>query len=140
MRAWLGAACALALACGAGTEDGPVVLAEEARYRVTAESGSANELRVEVRTTGGWKIAPEAPARLDLAEGDVTFAEPALREEHQQARTETGFAFATAVSADTPGRHTATGQLKFGICEGPKAKCFIIREALEIPVEVARAD
>ncbi len=142
MRALRFAGLCLALACGSTTSDPAPpdlhLLFEEARYRIVSHS-QESELRVEVQTTGGWHIAPEAPARLDLSSGALEFAEPALRAEHQQALTDDGFAFATRVSSDRAGRHTATGRLKFGICEGPKAQCVIVRRELAIPVDIAHA-
>jgi hypothetical protein len=137
----------VALACGGAPGDGEAfVVAEEARYQVLAQptaprsADTPGELRIEVRTTGGWHIAEEAPARLDLEASDFTFSHAALRNDDKRSATEDGFVFATEVRAETAGRHTALGKLKFGICEGPKAKCVIVREELAIPIDVAFAE
>ncbi len=138
---------ACACACGPPADSSePIVVAAEARYRVLARASppssaaSRGELRVEVQTSGGWHIAPEAPARLELEPRGVTLASTDLREEDKQSADEDGFVFATEVRALSPGHHAATGKLKFGICEGPKEKCVIVRRDLSIPVDVAFTD
>jgi hypothetical protein len=138
---------ACACACGpAANSNEPTVVAEDARYRVLARTSSpssatsSGELRVEVQTSGGWHIAPEAPARLDLTARGVTLASTELREEDKQSADEDGFVFATELRASAPGRHAVLGTLKFGICEGPKEKCVIVRRDLSIPVDVAFTD
>jgi hypothetical protein len=136
-----------ALACsGDSAPVGSIVVAEESRYQVVARATSPHspsqqgELRIEVQTAGGWHIAPEAPARLDLEGNGIEFVHAALRADDKLSATEDGFVFATDLKAEAPGRHTATGKLKFGICEGPKAKCVIVREELAIPIDIAFAD
>jgi hypothetical protein len=131
--------------CGSELEQAGQVVARDARYRVTSDTSPAptatapGSLRVRVETLNGWHVAPEAPARLDLTATDALHFEPAeLREQHLQRLGDDGFEFSASVRATRPGPATAHARLKFGICEGPKAKCVIVRRELELPLEVAR--
>jgi hypothetical protein len=135
-------ALALATACGDAHPEGSVV-ASDARYRVTAHAdpvtvAAAGRLRVRVETQNGWHVTAEAPARLDWSGPPALRFEPAaLRQDDLVPLGEDAFEFVTAVGSERAGTATARGQLKFGICEGPKAKCVIVRRELELPIEVA---
>jgi hypothetical protein len=133
--------------CNAPSDpDAATVLAEEARYRILSSHvspgspDSSGEVRVRVAATGGWHIAPEAPLRLDFSSADVILAPLELRSEDAESLSDEGFAFATGLRAAEAGAATAQAKIKFGICEGPKEKCVIIRRDMEIPLEIVFTD
>lgn len=127
----------LLLACSEASgpvDPGPALLAEDGRYRVVSES-AGNALTVRVEATGGWHIAPEAPAKLDLSLDGARVEPAALRAEHARELTEDVIEWGCQVLPDGSGRDVdAVGQLKFGICEGPKEKCVIVRREIQIPL------
>ena len=134
----------LALGCAPDAPDGAMLVATDARYRVllhtdAAPSGDApGTLRLHVETVNGWKIAPEAPARLDLEpHTDLEFEPATLRQEDATHIGEDAFEFVTRVRASRAGATTARGKLKFGVCEGDKEQCMIMRRELDLPIEVA---
>ena len=136
-------AVACILGCGERGGEGAVV-ATDSRYRVTAHAvpppavNAPGRLRLHVQTLNGWHVTAEAPARLDLAGPETLTFEPAeLRQQDARPLGEDAFEFVTTVRADRAGSATAHATLKFGICEGPKAKCVIVRRELELPIEVA---
>lgn len=139
---------AAAVACApAGSDEDGRVVARDSNYRVTMQAASpknaedAGELRLTVETSEGWHIAPEAPAKLDLAsEGPLRFEPSALRQADAQGVHDDGFEFATALRSERPGHALARGELKFGICEDPARKCILVRRSLELPIEVAFDD
>ena len=137
MRSGIVTLAALVLACSEATrpvDPGPALLAEESRYRVVSES-DGSVLTVRVEATGGWHIAPEAPAKLDLTVAGARVEPAALRAEHARELTEDVIEWGCQVLPDGSGGDVdAAGQLKFGICEGPKEKCVIIRREIEIPL------
>ena len=147
------AALALALlACSgeaprsAPNDGGPLVLAEESRYRILASAVSPTsahapgELRVSVVASGGWHVEPAAPTRLSLESDAVRIEPAAFTNEDATVLDGDGFEFAAALHAEDPGPFQATGQLKFGICEAPDANCVIVRRDLEIPLEIVFSD
>ncbi|MEM7413432.1 MAG: hypothetical protein AAF430_24585 [Myxococcota bacterium] len=137
LGAWLG--------CAAEAEaPEPELLVSEDRFRVLLASDSpsaadqAGELRVTVETTGGWHVAEEAPARLDLTAPATMAFEPAeLRQSEVRAKHENGFEFVTKLFAEAPGGGVAQGLLKFGICEDDESQCVIVRRDLTLPIDVA---
>ena len=139
-------AAGLLLLCGCAEvapEGGPTLVVEENRYRVVAETISSGEglgvLDVRVEAAGGWHIAPEAPVRLDLAAPDMTFTPAKLRAEHARKLDEDVIEWSCELNATTPARRVASGQLKFGICEGDAEQCVIVRRDLQIPVALQGA-
>jgi len=142
--ALLGAA-ALALAvtsCG-GADTGGAELARDDHYRVTFEVEAppsldeTGTLRLRVAPRGGWKVAPEAPVRLDLVAPDTLSFEPASPELPEGAAGEDGFELVTLLRAYQSGSALARGRLRFGICEGPEAVCVAVDRELEIPIEIS---
>jgi hypothetical protein len=137
----------LLVLCGCAepaSEGDPAVVAQESRYRVVTDASASGPgvgmLDVRVEATGGWHIAPEAPVRLDLAAPDVTFVPAKLRAEHASKLDENVIEWSSELRAESSGGRTASGQLKFGICEGDAEQCVIIRRDLEIPLVLAHSD
>ncbi len=143
-RARLGALGAALFALGAcGDSDGPPgarLVAEDSRYRVTlARAGSSGpdtaELHLRVEPTNGWHIAPEAPARLRFAEQPGLHWDPAELSSEETGHIDAdGLEFGTTLRMEAGGPTDARAHLKFGICEGPKEKCVIVRRDLELPL------
>ena len=142
---WM-AGVGLLLACAA--ERDPEIAAEllvsEDRYRVLLSSLSPasadrpGELRLRVETTGGWHVADEAPARLDLiAPATMAFEPTELREGEVREKSADGFEFVAKLFAESPGAATALGELKFGICEDDDSACVVVREDLSLPLDIA---
>ena len=127
-------------------EQETLVLAEESRYRISAHTvlptsaESPGELRVTMTASEGWHVEPDAPIRLDLEPSGVRLEPAAFANQDAVVLTDEGFEFVAQLSADTSGPGHAKGRIKFGICEGPKEQCVIVRRDLEIPLPIVFAD
>jgi hypothetical protein len=138
----------LAAACdgGGGTATAQAgVLEGDPRYRIEYEArppasrGSAGELRLSVQPLADWHLAPQAPAKLFLEDGDGVRFEAAARDD-ATGPPESALAFTSDFHCDEPGTRVARGRIKFGMCQGDSERCYIVERDLELPLEVAPAD
>lgn len=142
-----------ALACSAdsrepssSSDDRTLLLAEEARYRIVAlivpptSADSPGELRVTMTASGDWHVEPEAPIRLTLESSSVRIEPTAFTNRDARVLTDDGFEFVAQLHADASGPGHAKGQIKFGICEGPKEQCVIVRRDFDIALRIVFAD
>ena len=93
------------------------------------EPGEALELRVNARP--GWHVAPEAEARLELeAAGGARFDPQRLVSADAERLDESGLSFHSRLHREGSARQEASGNLRFGICEGEDGPCQIVRREL----------
>lgn len=139
-------ACSVASEGPSNLESEALVVAEEKRYRIVAHAvspvsdHSPGELRVKMVASGGWHLEPEAPIRLDFEPSDVRLEPTSFANEDAHVLNDDSFEFVAQLHADASGDRYAKGKIKFGICEGPKEQCVIVRRDIEIPLQIIFAD
>jgi hypothetical protein len=136
---------ALATGCAAGEEPGGAgIAARDARFVVSFESSAPaspeapGSLRILVEPRAPWHLALEAPATLRLEPPAGLQVEPAeQRSEDAVRHTAEALEFASALRAGRAGEALVRGHVKFGMCEGEDTRCVIVRQDLELPLDIA---
>lgn len=103
----------------------------------SAKANAKGESTIVITPAAGYHVNQEFPLKLKLtAPGGVKLEKDVIAKGDKAAKLEEQkLGFTVAYTADSPGKKTITGELKFAVCKGEQ-ECLPQKETVSIDVDV----